>query len=201
MAVPGSGEPVSHHDIITVGASAGGLDALQRLLKMLPNGLDASVFIVQHRHPEFPSRLPELLQRSTGLTVATPEDRQMVARGHVYVAPPDRHLLLDSRRLRVIYGPRENRHRPAIDPLFRSAAWSYGPRVIGVVLTGTMSDGAAGLWAVRSCGGVTMVQDPADAAYPGGAREEHRERTARCARPGQARDHDRAARTAGDRHG
>jgi two-component system chemotaxis response regulator CheB len=110
--------------------------------------------------------LPEIFQRATALTVITPHDGEPLTRGHVYIAPPDRHLLADDGRLRVVHGPKENRHRPAIDPLFRSVAWSYGPAAVGVVLTGTMSDGAAGLWAVQTGGGVTVVQDPADAAFP-----------------------------------
>jgi two-component system chemotaxis response regulator CheB len=156
-----------NHDIVVIGTSAGGLDVLQRLLGMLPADLPAALFIVQHHHPDSPSLLAQILQRSTPLTVETAADREPIEHGHVYVAPSDRHLLLEDGRVRVVHGPKENRYRPAIDPLFRSAAWTYGPRPVAMVLSGRLSDGAAGLWAVKTCGGVTVVQDPADAAYPG----------------------------------
>jgi two-component system chemotaxis response regulator CheB len=153
-------------DIIVVGSSAGGVETLGRLMSLLPGDLPASIFIVQHLSPESPRLLPAILDRSGALPVQFAEDDTEFERGRVYVAPPDRHLLLHGTRMRVTKGPRENRHRPAIDPLFRSAATSYTRRVIGVVLTGTLDDGAAGLWAIRSHGGVAVVQDPADALYP-----------------------------------
>src|SRR5262245_18842131 len=160
------GAHVATHDIVVLGASAGGLDALQRLCAALSPELSSSLFIVQHisassRH------IPEILARASTLPLEAPEDRAPFQPGRIYVAPPDRHMLLERNIVRVVRGPKENRHRPAIDPLFRSAAWSYGPRVVGVVLTGTLGDGAAGLWAIRSCGGKSIVQDPADASYAG----------------------------------
>ncbi|MFN2572080.1 MAG: chemotaxis protein CheB [Gemmatimonadales bacterium] len=151
------------HDIITIGASAGGIETLGRLLGMLPADFPASIMIVQHLHPRFESHLDEILARKSALPVTFARDGESIERGHVYLAPPDNHLLVEPNRLRVVHGPKENRSRPAVDPLFRSAAWAYGPRVVGVVLSGTLDDGASGLWAVRSCGGVTVVQDPAEA--------------------------------------
>jgi len=156
-----------NHDIIVVGASAGGVEALTRLVKSLPNDMPASFFVVLHIAPQSPAMLPSILRRAGKLPVEETRDEQAIELGHVYVASPDYHLLVESGRVRVIRGPKENRHRPAVDPLFRSAAWAYGPRVVGVVLTGTLDDGTAGLWAIKSCGGVAVVQDPMDAAYPG----------------------------------
>ncbi|HJU75010.1 MAG TPA: chemotaxis protein CheB [Gemmatimonadaceae bacterium] len=154
-------------DIIVVGSSAGGVETLGRLMALLPGDLPAAMFIVQHMSPESPRLLSAILDRAGELSVAFAEDGAEFERSRVYVAPPDRHLLLSGNRMVVTKGPRENRHRPAIDPLFRSAAISHTRRVIGVVLTGTLDDGAAGLWAIRTHGGVAVVQDPADALYPG----------------------------------
>src|SRR5438045_1672879 len=119
-------------DIIVVGASSGGLNALKALVHGLPADLPAAVFIVWHVSPESPNLLPELLAQTTASTVASPGDDDPIESGTVYVAPPDRHLLVAPGRVRVTYGPKENRFRPAIDALFRSAAYAYGPRVIGV---------------------------------------------------------------------
>jgi len=152
-------------DIVTVGASAGGIETLQKLVAKLPPDLPASIMIVQHLHPRTPSTLDQILQRATTLPVRFATDGERLHPGHIYVAPPDCHLLVEPEFLRVVRGPRENRHRPAVDPLFRSAAWAYGPRVVGVVLSGTLDDGASGLWAIRTCGGVTIVQDPSEAAH------------------------------------
>jgi two-component system chemotaxis response regulator CheB len=132
----------------------------------LPADLPATILVVQHVSPESPGLLPTILDRAGSLPVSFAEDGKPFQRRHVYVAPPDRHLLVDGHKLRVVRGPRENRHRPAIDPLFRSAAAAHGSRVIGVVLTGMLDDGAAGLWAIRTHGGVTVVQDPAEARFP-----------------------------------
>ncbi len=156
------------HDIIVIGASAGGVEALKRLVSELPKNLPASIFIVLHMgHLGRNSVLPSILERSGKLPAETPVDRTRFEPGHIYVAAPDRHMLIERDHIRVVRGPRENRHRPSVDPLFRSAAWTYGPRVVGVVLSGTLDDGAAGLWAIKTCGGVTVVQDPSEAAFDG----------------------------------
>ena len=157
---------MANHDLHCIGASAGGVEALQRLLGGLPRDFPATVCIVLHTAPVALGMLASVLQRSCNLPVVAPQDRQPFELGHVYIAPPDRHLLVMGDRMRVVRGPKENRHRPAIDPLFRSAAWSFGPRVVGVVLTGMLDDGTAGLWAIKMCGGVSIVQDPAEASYP-----------------------------------
>lgn len=154
------------HHIITIGASSGGVDALQRVIAPLPADLPAAVLIVLHRPATSPSLLPEILQHVSALPVAHAVDGEPVIPGRVYVAVPDRHLLVESERIRLTRGPKENRFRPAIDPLFRSAALTYGPRTIGVVLTGSLDDGTAGLWAIKDRGGIAVVQDPADALYP-----------------------------------
>src|SRR5262245_35334111 len=116
------------HDIIVVGTSAGGVDALQRLISPLPPDLPAAIFIVIHRPADSPSMLVEILQSISNLPVTHAVDGQAIAHGRIYVAPPDRHLLVEQERIRLTRGPKENRFRPAIDPLFRSAALAYGPR-------------------------------------------------------------------------
>lgn len=154
------------HDIIAMGASAGGVEALPRLIGSLPPDLPAAVFIVLHISPQGPGYLPEIIRQSACLPVAHGVNGETIRPGRVYVAPPDRHLQVDATRVRLSRGPRENFHRPSIDALFRSAAESYGPRVTGVVLTGNLDDGTAGLHAVKSCGGTAIVQDPKDALVP-----------------------------------
>ena len=154
------------HQVIVIGASAGGIQAIETILKALRPGLPAAVFIVVHVSADSPSMLPTIFAKKGGLPVEFAQDNAAIRHGRVYVAPPDRHLLLERGRMRVMRGPKENRHRPAIDPLFRSAAWAYGPGVVGVVLSGYLDDGVAGLWAVKSCGGVSVVQDPGDAEVP-----------------------------------
>lgn len=153
-------------DIIVVGASAGGIEALQRLCGALPADLDASVFIVQHLSPSARSMLPPLLARVAALPVTSPEDGEAIERGRIYVAAPDHHMLLRAGTILMRRGPRENRTRPALNALFRSAAIHYGGRVIGAVLTGLLDDGTDGLIAIKAAGGCSIAQDPKDAEWP-----------------------------------
>jgi two-component system chemotaxis response regulator CheB len=153
------------HKIIVVGGSAGSFDVLRGMMGELPADLPAALCIVQHIAPHAESYLPQLLQSAGSLPAKFAEDNEPIQQGRIYVAPPDYHLLVSDGHLRITTGPRENRVRPAIDPLFRSAAASYGSRVIGVVLSGLLDDGTAGLQAIKRCGGVTVVQDPDDARY------------------------------------
>lgn len=153
-------------DIVVIGASAGGVSALRRLAAALPADYLGSIFIVLHTAAEARSELDKIIARAGPLPASHAVDGERFEPGNIYIAPPDRHLLVERDRLVVVRGPRENRHRPAIDPLFRSAAWAYGPRVVGVVLTGALDDGTAGLWAIKSCGGTTIVQEPEDAEHP-----------------------------------
>lgn len=156
---------MANRDIIAIGASAGGVEALMTLAAGLPANLPASVFIVQHVAPESPSAMAELLARSGPLPVETAVDRTEFQKGRLYVAPPDHHLMIDRSYAYLTRGPRENLVRPAIDPLFRSAAVVHGSHVIGVILSGTLDDGTSGLGAIKRCGGVAVVQDPQDARF------------------------------------
>src|ERR1043166_4920194 len=153
-------------DIIVIGASSGGIEALRVLVGALPADLPASLFVVMHTAPESPALLADILHHFGRLPATSATDGERIRPGTIYVAPPDRHLLVEPNRVRVTRGPKENRFRPAIDPLFRSAAQTYGPRVIGVILTGYLDDGTAGLWTVKQLGGTTIVQDPSDALIP-----------------------------------
>jgi two-component system chemotaxis response regulator CheB len=153
-------------DIIVIGSSAGGVDALCRLCATLPADLPAAVFIAQHLSPSAKSVLPQLLDRVGPLRALAPVDDQPFEHGHIYVAGPDHHLLVRKGRVLVRRGPYENRTRPAINALFRSAALAYGSRVIGVVLTGLLDDGTDGLIAIKAAGGTSVVQDPAEAEWP-----------------------------------
>jgi two-component system, chemotaxis family, protein-glutamate methylesterase/glutaminase len=155
------------HDIVAVGASAGGVQALTQLVAGLPVDFAAAVLIVLHMRPNVPSALAAILQRSGRLPVLQAEDEQPIERGHIYVARPNRHLILKRSRIALETGPRENSARPSIDVLFRSAARVYGRRVVGVVLSGTLHDGALGLAAIKMRGGVAIVQDPAEALFRG----------------------------------
>jgi two-component system, chemotaxis family, protein-glutamate methylesterase/glutaminase len=152
-------------DIIVMGASAGGVEALRTIVSLLPSNLPAAVFIVLHIHRSI-TNLPEILQRAGPLSVSQADDGMPIDPGRIYVAPPDHHLIVQPGHMHLSKGPRENRSRPAANPLFRSAALAYGPRVIGVVLTGLLDDGTAGLWEIKRRGGLAVVQDPQDAAFP-----------------------------------
>jgi two-component system chemotaxis response regulator CheB len=153
-------------DIVVIGASAGGVEALQRLCAGLPPDLDAAVFVTQHLSPAARSVLPALLARAGPLPAASPKDGEEIQPGRIYVAAPDQHMLLRSGRVLMRRGPYENRTRPAINALFRSAAIAYGARVIGVVLTGLLDDGTDGLIAIKAAGGLSIVQDPEEAEWP-----------------------------------
>jgi len=154
------------HDIVVIGASAGGVEALTQLAGGLPAGLPAALFVVCHFPADHRSRLPEILSRSGPLLAVHARDGEPAYPGQLYIAPPDHHLLLEDGRMSVTHGPRENQHRPAIDALFRSAARAFGPRVIGIVLTGASSDGVAGLLAIRAARGIAIVQEQSDAVVP-----------------------------------
>ena len=152
-------------DIVAIGASAGGFEALLQLAGAFRPDFPASVLITLHLSSQFRSSLDEVLTRAGPLAASFGTHGARLQRGRIYIAPPDRHLLIDGDRLTLGAGPRENNSRPAIDPMLRSAAVCCGGRTIGVVLTGTLGDGASGLWAVSQCGGITVVQDPRSAAF------------------------------------
>jgi two-component system chemotaxis response regulator CheB len=152
-------------DIVVIGASAGGVEALQALFAGLPASLPAAVFVVLHIPSHTASKLHLVLDRAGPLPVILPEDGDPIVPGLVYVASSDHHLLVENDRIRITRGPRENRVRPAIDVLFRSAAHTFGPRVIGILLSGNLDDGSAGLWAIKDQGGIALVQAPDDAQY------------------------------------
>lgn len=153
-------------NIIVIGASAGGLEALKKIVQSLPPGMDASIFIVWHMSPDVRGIMPDILNKLNTIYAAHAIDREPIKPNRIYVAPPDHHLLIEEGWVRVTRGPKENHFRPAVDPLFRSAAYTYGNRVIGVILSGALDDGTAGLWRIKHNGGVAIVQEPADAEVP-----------------------------------
>jgi two-component system chemotaxis response regulator CheB len=157
---------VAKRDLVLVGASLGGLEAIQRLLSGLPKDFKATVLFVLHIAPNSLGYLSSILQRSSTLPVAPAADGEPLRPGHVFVAVPDHHLMIEGDRMRLTRGPRESHARPSIDVLFRSAAYHAGPRAIGVVLSGKLDDGTAGLWAIKDKGGIAIVQSPDEAAYP-----------------------------------
>jgi two-component system, chemotaxis family, protein-glutamate methylesterase/glutaminase len=158
---------MTHRDIVVIGASAGGVEALTSVISNLPGRLDASLFVVVHIPSSGTSVLPEILSRRGKLPAMHPADGNIIERGNIYVAPPGRHLILEKRRVRLVIGPTEHGVRPAVDPLFRSAALVFGERVIGVILSGNLDDGTAGFEIIKGRGGVTIVQDPREALYDG----------------------------------
>jgi len=153
-------------DVITVGASAGGVQALTQLLAKLPAGLPAIVGVVLHRSPHIESRLPFVLGRRAAIKVVEPASGDLLEQGVAYVPPRDQHLIFQDGRAYLSRGPREHLTRPAIDPLFRSAAAAFGPRVVGVLLTGYGGDGVPGLISIKAAGGISLVQDPREATHP-----------------------------------
>lgn len=157
------GLPVQKRDLVVIGASAGGVEALSQLVAGLPAELPAALLVVLHTPPTRDSRLPAILCRAGVLPAAHARDGERIRPGRIYVAPPNYHLTVDSESLRLIQGPTEKGFRPAADPLFRTAAQAYGARVVGVVLSGALDDGAAGLVAIKQRGGVTVAQDPDEA--------------------------------------
>ena len=159
-------QPPRGRDIIVVGASAGGVQTLQELMRGLPADLPAAVFIVVHTSPSSPGILPQILDRAGPLPVEHARDGEPIRHRRVYVAPPDHHLLVRDGVMRVTHGPKENGFRPAVDPLFRTAARSAGPRVVGVVLSGGLDDGTIGLTHVKHHGGIAVAQDPIEAVFP-----------------------------------
>ena len=164
--------PARGRDAIVIGASAGGVEAVLALAKELPADLPAAVFVVIHTSPAAPGLLPELIARAGPLPAEHAADGVLARPGRIYVAPPDHHLLVEPDaaaglgRMRVVRGPKENNFRPAIDPLFRSAARTYGPRAIGAILSGYLDDGTLGLMLLKRRGGVAVAQDPQTAACP-----------------------------------
>jgi two-component system, chemotaxis family, protein-glutamate methylesterase/glutaminase len=156
-----------NHDIVVIGASAGGVEALKQLVSLLPANLPAAVFIVLHVSPHGHSALPMILSRAGPLPALHPHDGEIIQKGTIYVAPPDTHLIIKNGYISLSRGPKENGHRPAVDPMFRSAARVYGRRVVGVVLSGVLDDGTAGLVAVKYRKGTCIAQDPEEALYPG----------------------------------
>src|SRR5687768_379913 len=152
--------------VVVIGTSSGGIEALRTIIGALPRDFDAAIAIVMHTAPQSPGVLPDIIRRAGPLDAPAVRSGEELRPGVVYVAPPDHHMLIEPGRIRLTRGPRENRFRPAIDPLFRSAAQVYGPAAIGVVLTGNLDDGTAGLLAIKQLGGTAIVQDPEEALYP-----------------------------------
>lgn len=157
---------VAAQDIIVIGASAGGVEALQGLVSTLPQDLPAAVFVIMHLSPRSRSCLPDVLSASGPLKAQSAEDGGRIEHGRIYVAVPDHHLIIASGHVHLGLGPKEQHQRPCINVSFRSAALAYGERVAGVVLTGQLDDGTAGLWDIKRQGGVTVVQHPEEAAFP-----------------------------------
>lgn len=157
---------MSNHDVIVIGASAGGVEALTRLVRGFPRDLPAAVFVVVHFPGHSTSLLPKILSRSGLLPAKHPKDRERIQENTIYVAPPDFHMLVEDGIVRTSRGPKVNGFRPAIDTLFYSAAVNYGRRVVGAILSGSLDDGVMGLKMIRNKGGIAIVQEPSDAIFP-----------------------------------
>jgi two-component system, chemotaxis family, protein-glutamate methylesterase/glutaminase len=154
-------------DIVVVGASAGGIEALSQLVSNLPARFSGKIFVVVHVPEDATSVLPRILSRRGSLPAAHPRDGDRIANGRIYVAPPNYHMLLEGNHIRLVHGPREHGTRPAVDPLFRSAALSFAARVVAVIMSGNLDDGTSGLEIVKAKGGIGLAQDPDEAAYTG----------------------------------
>jgi two-component system chemotaxis response regulator CheB len=157
---------MAKRDIVVIGTSAGGVVALMELMETLPDDFDASIFLVQHVTPYSHSNLPAILNRKSPIQAVHATDGEPIQKRKIYIAPPDHHLLVDEDRILVKKGPKENRFRPSIDALFRSAAYVYGSRVIGVVLSGLLDDGTSGLWTIKRLEGKCIIQEPEEAEFP-----------------------------------
>jgi two-component system, chemotaxis family, protein-glutamate methylesterase/glutaminase len=149
--------------IIVIGGSTGGFEAFKTIVQKLPPDLGAAVFIVWHMSADVNGLLPQVLNRENTLVASNAVNNEPIQNNHIYVAPPDHHLLVREGKVQITRGPKENRFRPAVDPLFRSAAYTYGNRVIGIILSGGLDDGTAGLWTIKHYGGIAVVQHPEDA--------------------------------------
>ena len=152
--------------LVAIGASAGGVQALMRLVRGLPPHFDAPVLVAMHLSADIPSALPSVVGRATDMPTAFATDGIPLEPGTIAIAPPGAHMLLNGGTLALSTGPKEHGERPSIDPLFRSAAETYGPGVIGVLLSGSLDDGVAGLARIVAEGGTAMVQSPDDAVHP-----------------------------------
>lgn len=154
-------------NVVVIGVSAGGVETLGRLIKRLPRRFPAILFVAMHFPRNGISVLPQILNRLETLPAKHPQDGESVNLGQIYVAPPGQHLLVQNDQIKLSQGPKENGQRPSIDGIFRSVAYAYKKRVIGIILSGTLDDGTAGLALVKALGGVAIAQDPEEALYDG----------------------------------
>ena len=164
--MPSGPDGPSAQTVVVAGASAGGVEALVALVRSLPDGFPHPILVILHVAPAGTSVLPQILARACRLPVHAPHDGETLRPGHVYVAPPDNHLVIEESSVRLSQAPRENGHRPAIDPTMRTAAGAFDGATIGIVLSGSRDDGTAGLMAIKAGGGIALVQDPDEALYP-----------------------------------